>query len=407
MRLPTPTSWLRCALSAVSRLGWPWAKAWAQRGYFGATPLGIAQTLHAPRPAPYATGGTSVAPTPYAIRIVIVACHWIGDTFWASQVVPILRERFPQAELFALSKPHCLDLWEGLLEPDHRIAAGEVVSDRRRERVSWRSIAGAARKIETDPAFAPFAKTGSVLEFPNGNTHGRDALATFDLVIDLTGNRYSALFTFLLRPRHSIGFDGNELGWLYSLNVEDAERPDTHLSHRPFRVIEPLIGAFALPEAPAPPRTRVDPQVLRAELGLTKDYVVLAPGAGWPAKQWPTGRFIRIREALNAAGLAVAAAGSAAEEALCRAVAGSSSENRVFAAQALSKVIALLQPARGFAGNDSGLGHLAAALGIPTAVVFTGATGPALCRPLGPCAHAFEAAVAPDDVVRCLLREAV
>ena len=338
MKGPHASSWVHSVAAVLARLAWPFARLWARRGYF------------TPR-----RGGFGLLSPDGQARIAIVACHWIGDTVWASQVVPALRARFPKAELFVFSKPHCMDLWEGLIEPDHRISAAEVISDRRRESVAWRAIARLAARHR-----------------PSG----------FDVVIDLTGNRYSALFTFLLRPGYSIGFDGNECGWLYSSNVRDAERIGRHLMERPFRVIEPLIGSFCPPELPAPPQTTVSPATLCAELGLPGDYAVLAPGAGWPAKQWPAERFVLAREAFNAARLAVVIAGSAAETSLCQAVAGPA--NCVAAGLPLSNIIALLKAARGFVGNDSGLGHLAAALGVPTAVIFTGATDPALCRPLGP-----------------------
>lgn len=346
----------RTILSAVSRLAWPAARMWAKKGYFN--PPDLATTSPA--------------------RIAIVACHWIGDTFWAGQVVPALREKFPRAEFLAISQPHCLDLWEGLIEPGRRLPAGEVVSDRRRQRVSWPAIAARARQLRQ---------------------------LDFDLVIDLTGNRYSAAFSFLLRPQWSVGFDGGELGWLYSLKVKDAELPGRHLIERPFRVIAPLVGRFAAPALPIPPQTRYDPQALLERLRITKPFVVIGPGAGWPAKQWPIENFIRVRECLNAAGLAVLAVGSIAEKEVCERLAGDGPHNAAFVGEDLGKVIALLQAARGYVGNDSGLAHLSAAMGRPSAVIFTGATDPALCRPLGPdgCVRVFGADSPPKDIAEHVL----
>jgi ADP-heptose:LPS heptosyltransferase len=44
---------------------------------------------------------------------------------------------------------------------------------------------------------------------------------------------------------------------------------------------------------------------------------------------------------------------------------------------------AVLAESRGYFGNDSGVSHLAAALGVPTVAVF-GPTDPAVWAPLGP-----------------------
>ena len=75
----------------------------------------------------------------------------------------------------------------------------------------------------------------------------------------------------------------------------------------------------------------------------------------------------------------------------------------------------ILGAAAGFIGNDSGVTHLAAFLGVPTVAVF-GPSDPVRWRPIGPtvgvvggegpkCAPCFEAEQRPDCEVReCLLR---
>ncbi len=324
-------------LSHAMRLARPAVRPWAQSGYFApADPAALD-----------------------ADRIAILACHWIGDTYWAMQVMPALRRRFPDREFTVLAKPHCLDLWAGHIRPQRRIALPEVISDRRRERTSWKAIAAAAQRLRE---------------------------MNFDLVIDLTGNRYSAAFAFLLRPKCSVGFGGDELGWLHSHNIRDAQRPGRHLSERPFRVIAPLLGGeFAYSRPLLGPQTDHDPRQVLREMGLWRlPYYVLAPGAGWAAKQWPAGKFHALAMALAQTGVAVVVAGSAAEAPLCAAVADGVWGATVITGEPLGKIVPLIQAARGVAGNDSGIVHLAAGSGVPTAAIFTGATDPAICGPLGP-----------------------
>ncbi len=194
--------------------------------------------------------------------ICLLASHWIGDTLWASQVVEPLKERFPGKAIFAIARYEFKDMWHGVLPPEQVWDSTALISDRHRQTVSWKEI-----RIQA-------ADMGSKI---------------FDLVIDLMGNRYSAAFAFRMRPRGSLGFDGNELGWLYSHRVADAERAGEHLRCRPFRVIEPLIGESAaqawLAKPVRPPAPTIDPAAAKAELELDeKPFAVLAPGAGWPAK---------------------------------------------------------------------------------------------------------------------------
>jgi ADP-heptose:LPS heptosyltransferase len=55
----------------------------------------------------------------------------------------------------------------------------------------------------------------------------------------------------------------------------------------------------------------------------------------------------------------------------------------VLAHRPLTVVAAVLQQARAFLGNDSGLAHLAGQLGLPTLALF-GPMDPAVWSPLGP-----------------------
>jgi ADP-heptose:LPS heptosyltransferase len=316
--------------------------------------------------------------------------------------VPALERRFPNAEFFAICKPATADLWHGLVEPQRVFTAAEVVSDRQRERPCLRAIRRRARELRQ---------------------------LDFDLVIDLTGNRYSAAFTYWLHPAASLGFDGGELGWLYSCRVDHAERPGRHLSERPFRVIEPLLSAaansahtgrpaVAPPEAAAPgsepfawrlplrpPVATCPPSEVRAELGIPgRPYFVLAPGAGWPAKEWPAEKFAQAGAALASEGTVVVV-GSASEEDLCRRVAEGIPGARTFTGRPIGRFVAMLAEARGALANDSGIAHLAAALGRRTAAVFTGVTDERTCGPLGPrdAAQTFRATDDVATIVRYLL----
>lgn len=107
--------------------------------------------------------------------------------------------------------------------------------------------------------------------------------------------------------------------------------------------------------------------------------VLLVPGAGHRAKQWPLERFVALAGALRGAGHTVVWILGPAEqergmvlpetEVVCR-------------PRDLEALAALLRSARLVVGNDSGPAHLAAMYGAPVLSLF-GPTDPVVWRPLG------------------------
>lgn len=111
--------------------------------------------------------------------------------------------------------------------------------------------------------------------------------------------------------------------------------------------------------------------------------VAIHPGSGGRRKCWPGRRFAELATRLDAPVLLVE---GPADTDVCRecaeALAPSVLVVRV-TGKSLPGLAALLTESRGYFGNDSGVSHLAAALGVPTVAVF-GPTDPAVWAPLGP-----------------------
>jgi ADP-heptose:LPS heptosyltransferase len=219
----------------------------------------------------------------------------------------------------------------------------------------------------------------------------------FDLVIDLTGTRYSALFAFLLRPGWTLGVAGGELGWLLSASVPDDPRARWHLRERPFHVTRRLLPEAPLPPAIIPPQPALSFAGACASLGLDPDrpVVVLVPGAGWPEKQWPLEGFVEIGRQIAAIGAQIVVIGSAVERPLCERLRFALPDGAaiVLAGAPLGEVCGLLSGATAVIGHDSGIVHLAAAYGRRALALFTGATDPARSRPFGE----FGVALRPED----------
>jgi len=147
------------------------------------------------------------------------------------------------------------------------------------------------------------------------------------------------------------------------------------------------------------------------------DFVLLSPGAGWGAKQWPAAHYGRVARALARQGVKVLINHGPGEEELAHAVEVASGGSAKAVPSTLPELIALTRHARLFIGGDTGPTHLAAALGIPVVAIF-GPTNPARNGPFGTTSivlrssssvtsHKRSAAadpglfeIEPDDVVR-------
>lgn len=101
-------------------------------------------------------------------------------------------------------------------------------------------------------------------------------------------------------------------------------------------------------------------------------YACLHPGAGDPAKRWEPKRFAAVGDALAARGLDVVLTGTEAEAPIIRAVAAAMRTPALDLAgpMGLGALAALLSDARLVVCNDTGVSHLAAAVGAPSVVVF-------------------------------------
>ena len=116
----------------------------------------------------------------------------------------------------------------------------------------------------------------------------------------------------------------------------------------------------------------------------------LAPGAVGPGKAWPLSHFLQLTRMLTAQGIAVWVLGGPNETPLAaEIVQAGGAAARDLTGPDLRNAILALKAADAAVTNDSGLMHIAAALGIPTIAIF-GPTSPRLWAPLNPLAAALE-----------------
>jgi len=101
-------------------------------------------------------------------------------------------------------------------------------------------------------------------------------------------------------------------------------------------------------------------------------WLALGPGARWQGKCWPVAHYRALLDKLQPHLDACVLLGDTADAGACREIAaGLHLPHRNLAGKTdLLQAAAVLARMQIFVGNDSGLGHLAAACGIPTVTVF-------------------------------------
>ena len=105
---------------------------------------------------------------------------------------------------------------------------------------------------------------------------------------------------------------------------------------------------------------------------------IIHPGAGSVRKRWDISKFLELFHLLESNGIK------------CKFLIGPSEmdlkdilpKDKLIITQDIRKVIEILSLAEGFIGNDSGLSHLSAFMGVPTLVIF-GPSDPIRWRPIG------------------------
>jgi heptosyltransferase I len=113
-----------------------------------------------------------------------------------------------------------------------------------------------------------------------------------------------------------------------------------------------------------------------------QEFLLLNPGAGWGAKQWPAERYGQVAKQLLQDGLKSLINIGPGEEDLAHAVEAASGGAAETFSGSFTQLIALTRRARLFIGGDTGPMHLAAALGVPVVAIF-GPTDPARNGPFG------------------------
>jgi ADP-heptose:LPS heptosyltransferase len=126
----------------------------------------------------------------------------------------------------------------------------------------------------------------------------------------------------------------------------------------------------------------------RRRLDVGTSYALIHPGSGSSRKNWPVARFAEVARRIERAGARPLVLAGPAEGTAAAALAAAGGWPTVNCPP-LEELAGLLEGAALYLGNDSGVSHLAGAVGAPTVAVF-GPTRALRWRPLGPRVAAVE-----------------
>ncbi len=291
--------------------------------------------------------GRRVVIAPGAIRkVVFIRFSSLGDVVLATSAVRSVKARFPQSEITFLTK----QIYRPLLETHPDIFRVEGIETARSRSNLW-SLARLCR-----------------------------SLGPFDVVVDLHQSIRSRLSRRLIPASRRIGYRKQILLrrlWALGLLREKMQLERRHVVDRYLEALRPL----GVDPNPLCPEIFIDPEEIEsaAEFLRSKGVrdprrtAVLFPGAKWPNKRWVTEGFSAVGEQLRSEmGLEAILAGDAADIDCARKVwQGMSGEvTDITGETPLRQLAAILKLARVAVGNDSGPGHIAAAVGTPVVAVF-------------------------------------
>jgi lipopolysaccharide heptosyltransferase II len=257
------------------------------------------------------------------------------------------------------------------------------------------------------PLLAGSSDVDDVLSLPRRGLAGRARLVRllrqrrYDVAVNLHGGTTATLLAFAAGVPRRIGYRRYQ----YSALLTHRLRPSTQLwNQAEVHSVEEqlaLLGGVGVPVTDRP-RTRLAVSeaaravVLRrlAAAGLAPEsrIAVLHPGGSLATKRWPAAGFGEVALHLRDQGLTPVAVVGAGEESVRDSLVSAVPPGAlvVLGALALSEVVALAALGKLFVGNDSGVAHIAAAVGTPAVVIFTSSN----------IVHWRPWASAPSEVVR-------
>ncbi len=322
-------------------------------------------------------------PGPSSVRLLVLAPNWLGDVVMHSPLLSLL-DASRNAVDRATGENLVVHLgirpeWADLFRDDPRLDE-LVVLDRKRLN---RGPAGPVRLA------------------------GRLKAGAYDAIILCPPSFRAGLASWLARIPVRVGYRTDGRSMFLSRGLPVSPRGDQHYSLEMIQLGKAWLASLGIEEPVVGDTPVLLPgcdEVPPADLGSGRPVWAVAPGTTYgEAKTWPAdrlGEFIRL--ALERSKVRVALLGDAAARSFTAQlrdhVPATWGEDFSSGAEVvdltgstnLKEAVGVLKSAAAFVGNDSGLMHVAGALGLPTVGIF-GSSNPDWTSPLGPRTRALTA----------------
>jgi heptosyltransferase-1 len=201
----------------------------------------------------------------------------------------------------------------------------------------------------------------------------------YDLVLDAQGLLKSAVIARLARGPRS-GLDRDSAREPLAARAYDRRFAIARNQHAVQRVRQLFAAALGYPLPDHAPDYGIKEHF---PVPARRPYLVFLHGTTWPTKYWPDAYWLRLAAMATAAGLQVKVPwGTASEQQRAQRIAAVGEAIEVLPRMSLGELAAVIAAAGAVVGVDTGLVHLAAALGTPCITLY-GATDPALIGTLG------------------------
>lgn len=289
------------------------------------------------------------------MNILIVGPSWVGDTVLSQPLLRLLKERHPGAQIDYLAPPWTLPLLARM--PEVRTGIENPFGHGALQLAARRRLGHALRT------------------------------AGYAQVVVLPNSLKSALIPWFADVPVRSGFRG-EARWGL---LNDLRRLDPQALPQ----MAQRFAALALPAGAALPTTLplpalissvTDQVALLARLHIDRDQPAIAfcPGAEYgPAKRWPAAHYATLAKSLAAHGYAIWLLGSPKDHAVAETIASAAAGAciNLCGKTSIAEAVDLLAAARLTVTNDSGLMHVAAAVGRPLIALY-GSSSPQFTPPL-------------------------
>ncbi len=274
-------------------------------------------------------------------KILVVKLRSIGDTVLTTPSLIALRDFLPDAQIDILLEDWVAPVLDGFESVDNVLR----VSKNHKERLR------VAQKIRKEK---------------------------YDVALNLHGGTTATFFVRASGAKHRVGYSSYQFSFLYNHRLASAadfwKKEVTHSAEQQMA----LLGFVGVPVSEKQKTrlsvTETSLESLNEKINgdpLKSKIALIHPVAAFDTKQWATEKFAEVADHLARKGFKIFAVATKTErDVLESLVRFTKAPVIIFDDLTLPEITALASKSTLFVGNDSGIAHIAAAVGTPSVVVF-------------------------------------